>query len=169
MSSKILLVDDDDLIRRSLAFTLEQGGYQTITAASAEDALALVKRDPPDLVLLDIGLPGMDGLQAMRHFQDQGIPVIFLTARRRELDEILEGFVRSQLPALSEQDMDDYQRLLETEDPQKAQLVKLKFFVGLTTAGAADVLGIPLRTAERSWAFARAWLYRQIAENAVET
>lgn len=89
MSSKILLVDDDDLIRRSLAFTLEQGGYQTTTAASAEDALALVKRDPPDLVLLDIGLPGMDGLQAMRHFQDQGIPVIFLTARRRELDEIL--------------------------------------------------------------------------------
>lgn len=89
MSNKILLVDDDDLIRRSLAFTLEQGGYQTVTAASAEDALALVKRDPPDLVLLDIGLPGMDGLQAMRYFQDQGIPVIFLTARRRELDEIL--------------------------------------------------------------------------------
>jgi DNA-binding response OmpR family regulator len=89
MSAQILLVDDDDLIRRSLAFTLEQGGYQTITAASAEDALSLVKRDPPDLVLLDIGLPGMDGLQAMRHFQDQGIPVIFLTARRRELDEIL--------------------------------------------------------------------------------
>lgn len=89
MSNKILLVDDDDLIRRSLAFTLEQGGYQTVTAASAEDALALVKRDPPDLALLDIGLPGMDGLQAMRHFQDQGIPVIFLTARRRELDEIL--------------------------------------------------------------------------------
>ncbi len=89
MSTQILLVDDDDLIRRSLAFTLEQGGYKTITAASAEDALSLVKRDHPDLVLLDIGLPGMDGLQAMRHFQDQGIPVIFLTARRRELDEIL--------------------------------------------------------------------------------
>lgn len=58
--------------------------------------------------------------------------------------------------------------LLETEDPQKAQLVKLKFFVGLTTEGAADVLGIPLRTAERSWAFARAWFYRRIAENASE-
>jgi len=89
MSTHILLVDDDDLIRRSLAFTLEQSGYQTTTAAAAEDALSLVKRDPPDLVLLDIGLPGMDGLQALRHFQDKGIPVIFLTARRRELDEIL--------------------------------------------------------------------------------
>lgn len=89
MSTHILLVDDDDLIRRSLAFTLEQAGYQTTTAAAAEDALSLVKRDLPGLVLLDIGLPGMDGLQALRHFQDQGIPVIFLTARRRELDEIL--------------------------------------------------------------------------------
>jgi DNA-binding response OmpR family regulator len=89
MSTQILLVDDDDLIRRSLAFTLEQAGYQTATAGSAENAFALIKRDPPDLVLLDIGLPGMDGLQAMRHFQDQDIPVIFLTARRRELDEIL--------------------------------------------------------------------------------
>ena len=89
MGTKILLVDDDELTRRSLAFTLEQSGYQTITAASAEDALSLVKRDHPDLVLLDIGLPGMDGLQAVRHFQDLGISVIFLTARRRELDEIL--------------------------------------------------------------------------------
>ena len=89
MGTRILLVDDDDLIRRSLAFTLEQAGYQAVTAASAEDALSLIKREPPDLVLLDIGLPGMDGLQAVRHFQNQGIPVIFLTARRRELDEIL--------------------------------------------------------------------------------
>ena len=89
MSARILLVDDDELIRRSLAFTIEQAGYQVATAVSAEDALALVKRVPPDLVLLDIGLPGMDGLQALRHFQDQDIPVIFLTARRRELDEIL--------------------------------------------------------------------------------
>ena len=89
MSAQILLVDDDDLIRRSLAFTLEQAGYQTATAASAEDAFSIVNRAPPDLVLLDIGLPGMDGLQALRQFQDRGLPVIFLTARRRELDEIL--------------------------------------------------------------------------------
>ncbi|NOZ28807.1 MAG: response regulator transcription factor [Chloroflexi bacterium] len=86
----ILLVDDDALLRQSLAFNLEQAGYQVSTAASAEDALALAHRTPPDLVLLDIGLPGMDGLEALRHFQEHlGIPVIFLTARRRELDEVL--------------------------------------------------------------------------------
>ncbi len=86
----ILLVDDDDLLRRSLAFNLEKAGYRTSTAARAEDALAMAQRDRPDLVLLDIGLPGMDGLEALRKFQaDYDIPVIFVSARRRELDEIL--------------------------------------------------------------------------------
>jgi DNA-binding response OmpR family regulator len=90
MVSHILLVDDDALLRRSLAFNLEQAGYRVSTAASAEDALALAQRDPPQLVLLDIGLPGMDGLDALRYFDAQvGVPVIFLTARRRELDEVL--------------------------------------------------------------------------------
>jgi DNA-binding response OmpR family regulator len=90
MANKILIVDDDALLRRSLAFNLEQAGYRTGTAANAEDALALAPQDPPDLVLLDIGLPGMDGLDALRQFREQSaVPVIFLTARRRELDEAL--------------------------------------------------------------------------------
>ena len=90
MSKYILLVDDDALMRRSLALILEQAGYRTSTAANAEDALASARRDRPDLVLLDIGLPGMDGLDALRQFKDQlGVPVIFLTARRRNLDQIL--------------------------------------------------------------------------------
>jgi DNA-binding response OmpR family regulator len=86
----ILLVDDDALLRRSLAFSLEQAGYRISTAASAEDALAIAERDPPELVLLDIGLPGMDGLDALRRFRARpGVPVVFVTARRRELDEVL--------------------------------------------------------------------------------
>ena len=90
MSKHILVVDDDALMRRSLAFNLEQAGYRTSTAADAESAVGLVRLDPPNLILLDIGLPGMDGLDALRHFQSRfGLPVIFLTARRRELDEIL--------------------------------------------------------------------------------
>jgi len=90
MPRQILLVDDDALMRRSLAFNLEQSGYRVNTAANAEDALALARRESPDLVLLDIGLPGMDGLDALRFLKDQlGLPVIFLTARRRELDEVL--------------------------------------------------------------------------------
>jgi DNA-binding response OmpR family regulator len=86
----ILVVDDDMLLRRSVAFSLEQAGYRASTAANAEDALALARRDRPDLVILDIGLPGMDGLGALRYFSTKiGVPVIFLTARRRELDEVV--------------------------------------------------------------------------------
>jgi len=89
-STHILLVDDDALLRRSLVLNLEEAGYQASASATAEEALVLAARDRPDLVLLDIGLPGMDGLDALRHFQSRiGVPVIFLTARRRELDEVL--------------------------------------------------------------------------------
>src|SRR5512139_2335529 len=90
MPKHILLVDDDALLRQSLAFSLVQSGFQTITSASAEEALVMSRANRPDLVLLDIGLPGMDGLEALHHFQNElCVPVILLTARRRELDEIL--------------------------------------------------------------------------------
>jgi DNA-binding response OmpR family regulator len=90
MPRHILIVDDDALLRRSLAFNLEQSGYRASRAENAEDALMMTQRDAPDLVLLDISLPGMDGLDALRQFkQDLNLPVIFLTARRKELDEAL--------------------------------------------------------------------------------
>ena len=90
MPRTILLVDDDALMRRSLAFHLEQAGYQVRTAASAEDAIESVRYAPPDLVILDIGLPGKDGLEALREIKAQhNLPVIFLTGRRRELDEVV--------------------------------------------------------------------------------
>ena len=90
MAKHILIVDDDALVRRSLAFNLEQAGYKTSNAEKAEDAISMVKIERPDLVLLDISLPGMDGLDALRVLKNElNLPVIFLTARRRELDEVL--------------------------------------------------------------------------------
>jgi DNA-binding response OmpR family regulator len=89
MSKQILLVDDDALLRRGLAYNLEENGYQVFTAASAEDALASIQCRTPDLVLLDIGLPGIDGLEAIQRFTALRIPVIFLTARRGKVDELL--------------------------------------------------------------------------------
>lgn len=90
MAKHILIVDDDALMRRSLAFNLEQAGFHASTADSAESALSQVQLEKPDLVLLDINLPVMDGLDAMHRFKDQfDLPVIFVTARRRELDEAL--------------------------------------------------------------------------------
>ena len=90
MKKHLLLVDDDTLMRRSLAFGLERAGYKISSAANAEGALEIAERQHPDVVILDINLPGMDGLQALAHFKKQAnIPVIFLTARRRDLDEIM--------------------------------------------------------------------------------
>lgn len=90
MPRTILVVDDDALLRRSLAFHLEQAGYRVLTAQNAEDALQLAQQRPIDLVLLDIGLPGKDGLDALHELKARyELPVIFLTARRRELDEVV--------------------------------------------------------------------------------
>jgi DNA-binding response OmpR family regulator len=90
MAVHIMVIDDDELMRRSLAYNLEQAGYRASTAVTAEDALARVRLDPPDLVLLDIGLPGMDGLDGLRQLRLQAnVPVIFVTARRRELDQVV--------------------------------------------------------------------------------
>jgi two-component system response regulator VicR len=90
MPKQILLVDDDALLCRSLSYSLKQAGYEVQTAGTAEDGLAQARRDLPDLLLLDIGLPGMDGFTALREFRALGdMPVIFLTGRRGHLDEAL--------------------------------------------------------------------------------
>ena len=88
MSGYILVVDDDYLLLKSLTFNLQQAGYLARSVTTAEAALALVHTDPPILILLDIGLPGMDGLELLRALHGQ-IPVIFVTARQRHFDEVL--------------------------------------------------------------------------------
>ena len=86
----ILVVDDDRLMRRSVSIGLQTAGYATETAGSGEEALVKARELRPQLVLLDIGLPGMDGLETLRALQQSlDAPVIFVTARRRELDEIV--------------------------------------------------------------------------------
>ena len=89
MSHHILVVDDDTLITRSLAFHLQAAGYLASVAASAEEALGLIHTKAPDAILLDVGLPGMSGFDALRSFQRATLaPILFVTARRRELDEV---------------------------------------------------------------------------------
>ncbi len=90
MSTKILVVDDDALLRRSLKYRLEQEGYVITAADCAEDALSYARRDRPDLVLLDIGLPDRNGLDIARTLQkEMNLPIIFLTARDQESDIVL--------------------------------------------------------------------------------
>ena len=88
--TKILVIDDDKLMRRSISIALQKAGYRTETAGSGEEGLEKARLETPQLVLLDIGLPGIDGLETLRSLrQSLEAPVVFVTARRRELDEIV--------------------------------------------------------------------------------
>jgi DNA-binding response OmpR family regulator len=90
MTTKILVVDDDVLLRRSLKYRLEREGYTTIIAENGEEALSLARLDPPGLILLDIGLPDQDGLEIARTLQRElAAPIIFLTGRRQETDIVI--------------------------------------------------------------------------------
>lgn len=86
----LLLVDDDPLLRRSLTFQLEKADYRVTAVGTAADALTALTSHSPDLVLLDIGLPDLDGMALLNRFRETtAIPVIFVTARVAELDEVL--------------------------------------------------------------------------------
>jgi DNA-binding response OmpR family regulator len=90
MTAKILLVDDDALIRRSLKYQLDREGYSVLTAEDAQAALSLARADRPDLILLDIGLPDQNGLDLARTLQRElETPIIFLTARNQETDIVV--------------------------------------------------------------------------------
>src|SRR5437764_5708815 len=81
MKSRILIIDDDTGIRESMRRTLEYQGYQFVGAATGPEGIALVERDPPDLVFLDIKMPGMDGLEVLERIKtsNPGLPVVMVS------------------------------------------------------------------------------------------
>jgi two-component system response regulator MprA len=92
MGARILVVDDDPLLAAALRRPLAYEGFEVEVATSGEAALARVQERPPDLVVLDILLPGMDGLEVCRQLRRKGnLPVLMLTARD-EVPERIAGF-----------------------------------------------------------------------------
>lgn len=87
---RILLVEDDPGIRRGLGDALESEGYAVVTAADGPHALELGMTQDPDLIVLDVMLPGFDGFEVLRRLRDDGVetPVILLTARGLERDRV---------------------------------------------------------------------------------
>ena len=87
---KILLVDDDPNIRQLVNLYLEKEGFEVAMAARGDDALKMFKESPPNLILLDIMLPGMDGWQVCREVRKvSNIPIIMLTAKDETFDKVL--------------------------------------------------------------------------------
>ena len=90
MPKKILLVDDEPLILKGLKYSLEQDGYQTESAMDGEEALEKFFAGSYDLILLDVMLPGLDGIEVCQRVRERSnVPIIMLTAKGEDMDKIL--------------------------------------------------------------------------------
>ena len=90
MDRKILIVDDEKNIADIIAFNLKKEGYQVIKAADGEEGVKMAMEENPDLILLDIMMPKMDGYEAWKKIREKkNTPIIMLTARAEELDKVL--------------------------------------------------------------------------------
>jgi len=90
MNAYILLADDDALLVKSLSFLLKQEGYEVRTESTAAKAIEAVRQSTPDLLLLDIGLPDLNGVEVCRRLRQSWIgPIIMLTGRRHDTDKVL--------------------------------------------------------------------------------
>jgi len=87
---KILVVDDESAILQTLRFNLERSGYLVATAGDGRSALALAASEKPDLIILDVMLPVLDGIEVCREIRrTSGVPIIMLTAKDQEVNKVL--------------------------------------------------------------------------------
>ncbi len=91
MARKILLVEDEDAIRKFVKINLEREGYKVFEAASGEDGIEVARQEEPEIVVLDIMLPGIDGFEVCRILRQEypDLGIIMLTAKAEDLDKIM--------------------------------------------------------------------------------
>lgn len=93
MADKVLIIDDEEHIVELIKYNLETNGFQTFEAFNGVDGLKMAKEENPDLILLDLMLPGIDGLEVCKRLRSddklKNIPIIMLTAKSEEIDKIL--------------------------------------------------------------------------------
>ena len=92
---KILVVDDEPAVRGFVRHSLRGANFEVSEATSGSDALAMIRSARPDVVLLDIRMPGMDGLEVLRHLRKspatKSLPVVFLTGTILDVDELVQA------------------------------------------------------------------------------
>ena len=89
-SATILLVDDEESVQKLLTYPLERDGYRVVQARDGDEALARFDAEPIDLVVLDVMLPRLDGLEVCKRLRARGsVPIVMLTARDDELDKVV--------------------------------------------------------------------------------
>jgi DNA-binding response OmpR family regulator len=90
---KILVVDDEPAVRGFVQYSLRGANFEVIEATSGTDAIAIISTSRPDIVLLDIRMPGMDGLEVLKHLRkipaSRSLPVIFLTGTTLDVDALV--------------------------------------------------------------------------------
>ena len=85
-----MIVEDEKILRETLAYNLTNQGFEISTTGNGNDALEIMRTDPPDLMILDIMLPGMDGFEICRQVRTKSnIPILMLTARDSEIDRVV--------------------------------------------------------------------------------
>ncbi|MBI3965234.1 MAG: response regulator, partial [Chloroflexi bacterium] len=90
MARTVLIADDHASVRTLVREYLTEHGYRVVAAADGKEALAVARTERPDLILLDLMMPNVDGLEFMRIFRrDQNIPIIVLTAKVEETDKVI--------------------------------------------------------------------------------
>jgi DNA-binding response OmpR family regulator len=91
MAAAILIVEDEYAVARGIEYALTQEGYEVSVARTGEDGLREALERAPDLVILDVRLPGIDGFEVLRRLRGSGakMPVLFLTAREEEVDRVI--------------------------------------------------------------------------------
>ena len=90
MTQRILVVDDEPSVTDLLAYNLRKAHYDVLTAADGRTALQLARESRPDLILLDLMIPEVDGLDVCRELRkSSGVPIIMITARGEEIDRVV--------------------------------------------------------------------------------
>ncbi len=156
----ILVVDDESQIRRALRTNLTVRGHRVLEASTGESALTLVADRRPDLVLLDLGLPGIDGIEVLHGLRVwSNVPVIVLTARDREDDKVLaldagaddyvtKPFGMNELLARMRAQL---RRVRTVADDGPARVVTPHFTIDLQTSRVLDAVGNEVHLTPKEW------------------